>query len=183
MTTDTHHLVGDDHEALTFAPLGGIGDIASTEPGSAARYNAGKPDLALVPLRLIALFRAHQLARSSCVSALSNLGSWQESGDVRLLWNVLSDLGDGWSECAQVFDYGRRKYAAWNWAKGFQWSVPLASAARHLVAMIDGEVNDPESGLPHRGHVYCNIVMLLTFQRTYPQGDDRPRLLAGEAGS
>ena len=54
------------------------------------------------------------------------------------------------------------------------WSIPLACATRHLIAMINGEEIDPESGLPHRGHVYCNICMLLTYAETFVEGDDRP---------
>lgn len=39
----------DEHEALTFHPLG-IGDVNSNEKGSGARYNADKPDYSLIPL-------------------------------------------------------------------------------------------------------------------------------------
>ncbi len=76
-------------------------------------------------------------------------------------------------DCARVFDYGRRKYASWNWAKGMDWSIPLDCLLRHLLAWQRGEDNDPESGLPHLGHAMCNLVMLSTFARTYPEGDDR----------
>jgi len=27
---------------------------------------------------------------------------------------------------ARVWMYGKQKYAAWNWAKGMEWSIPLA---------------------------------------------------------
>ena len=78
-------------------------------------------------------------------------------------------------DCARVFDYGRKKYAAWNWAKGMQWMVVFACLLRHLYAWARGEDNDPESGLPHLGHAMCNLVMLTTFARTYREGDDRPK--------
>lgn len=78
-------------------------------------------------------------------------------------------------DCARVFDYGRRKYAAWNWAKGMAWMVPFGCLLRHLYAWARGEDNDPESGLPHLGHAMCNLVMLCTFAHTYPEGDDRPK--------
>lgn len=109
-----------------------VGDIKSTEKGSGARYNAGKPAMDLVPL--VAL-----------------------------------------EDCAAVFDYGRKKYAEWNWAKGMDWSVPYACALRHLSAWHRGEDLDPESGLPHLGHVMCNLVMLSTYAKTYPEGDNRPK--------
>lgn len=75
---------------------------------------------------------------------------------------------------AKVWMYGKQKYAAWNWAKGMPWSVPLACALRHLSAWQRGEDVDAESGLPHLAHVMCNIRMLTLYTKTYPEGDDRP---------
>jgi hypothetical protein len=155
-----------------------VGDINSTAKGSGVRLNAGKPPMELVPLRLVA---AHQrrvvchLPVHHAIRALDCLGEWQErQGHDRLL-QALTLLGPTvWQDCANVFDYGQRKYKAWNWAKGMPWSVPMACAARHLMKMAAGEVNDDESGLPHTGHVACNIVMLMTYAETYPEGDDRP---------
>ena len=162
---------------------GGVGDVTSSAPGTAARFNTGKAPLDLVPLRAMADFydadgRPCSDEAKSALHALYYLAAWQESGDKSCLVQALRALGDGWTECAHVFDYGRKKYAAWNWAKGFDWSVPLACAARHLRSIIDGESTDPESGLAHRGHVFCNVSMLLTFIRTWPSGDDRSPMLA-----
>lgn len=166
-------------------PEGAVGDINSTAKGSGARFNAGKPPMELIPLQLIAesLNRFDPKwseAQRTAIWSLAALGAWQEEGDTKHLYTVLRNLGlsEGWRECAQVFDYGKRKYAEWNWAKGMAWSIVMACAARHLMQIIDGEQDDSESGLPHRGHVFCNIVMLLTFIRTFPEGDDRPRCLA-----
>lgn len=75
---------------------------------------------------------------------------------------------------ARVWMYGKQKYAAWNWAKGMPWSVPLACALRHLSAWQRGEDVDEESGMPHLAHVMCNIRMLTLYTKTYPEGDDRP---------
>lgn len=76
---------------------------------------------------------------------------------------------------ARVWMYGRQKYAAWNWAKGMDWSIPLACALRHLSAWQRGEENDPESGLPHIAHAMCNLRMITLYSKTYPEGDDRPK--------
>lgn len=97
-------------------------------------------------------------------------GARFNTGKVPLELVPLSALED----CARVFGYGREKYAAWNWAKGMDWSIPYACLLRHMAAWFNGEDNDPESGLPHLGHAMCNLVMLSTFARTYPEGDDRP---------
>lgn len=123
-----------------FQQPGNLGDVNSNEPGSGARYNAGKPAYELVPLI-------------------------------------------AFEGCARVFDFGRAKYAPWNWAKGMAWSAPFGCLMRHLSAWQRGEDNDPESGLPHLDHAMANLVMLTTYARTYPQGDDRTKWLrAAEAG-
>lgn len=150
----------------------GIGDITSTAKGSGARYNAGKPALDLIPLRLLSHYYTQHDGPAG--SALRWIGRFQEGGDATHLMNALDALGDGWDECAAVFQYGLDKYAPWNWAKGMPWSVPIACAARHLVKMAKGMTVDEESGKPHRGHVYANVVMLMTYIETYPEGDDRP---------
>lgn len=75
---------------------------------------------------------------------------------------------------ARVWEYGKAKYAAWNWAKGMDWSVPFACLMRHMAAWQKGEECDPESGLPHLAHAMCNLRMLTLYAETYPQGDDRP---------
>jgi hypothetical protein len=194
-------LVGDDHDALTFhqtdffanlaaaKPLGkgfksasevraeGIGDVHSTAKGSGARYNTGKPSYELIPLSLINVHFTKvdtdwTDAQRRAINALDALGMFQAREGH--LSDVTTALGDHWDDCARVFDYGRRKYAEWNWAKGMAWSVPIGCAARHLMAIIRGETTDPESGHSHVGHVFCNIVMLATYRGTFTEGDDRP---------
>lgn len=156
-----------------------IGDINSSAPGSGARFNDGKPDLALIPANIIGAH--HNLHPSEppepdIARALLALGMWQfrESTTSVLLHEALWWSGASWEQIARVFEYGKRKYAAWNWAKGMPWSVPTASAMRHALAVLRGEENDPESGLPHIGHFGCNMIMLLHYAGRYEEGDDRP---------
>lgn len=64
----------------------------------------------------------------------------------------------------EVLEFGARKYSADNWRK-----VPaekrvetyLNAAYRHLEAYRAGEVNDPESGLPHLACARCSLGFLL----------------------
>lgn len=163
----------------------GIGNIHSDEKGAGARYNAGKIPLELIPLRLIAEQRIR--AAGGLVSdddrALLALARFQEGGGIDDLHDAINAIGAAWDECAAVFEYGRRKYSEWNWSKGMPWSVPIACAARHLIfGIMAGQAKDPESGLSHRGHFLCNLVMLLTFVRTYPEGDDRPTKWLSQLG-
>lgn len=57
-----------------------------------------------------------------------------------------------------VLEFGAKKYDRNNWQKGLQLHQILESSARHLFALMDGEENDPESGLPHIGHLQCNTM-------------------------
>lgn len=78
-------------------------------------------------------------------------------------------------EVCLVWEYGAKKYAAWNWAKGMAWSVPYACICRHLFAWWRGEEKDAESGFSHLAHVVCNVMMLLHYRNSYKEGDDRPK--------
>jgi len=97
-------------------------------------------------------------------------GARYNSGKADLSLIPLATLQDE----ARVWEYGKKKYAAWNWAKGMPWSVPYACALRHLAAWQSGEDIDSESGLPHLAHVMCNLRMLTLYSKTYLEGDDRP---------
>lgn len=160
----------------------GIGDIKSNARGSGARYNTGKTPIELVPVSVIWWYESQQFegaptnAAYEALDVLKALGEWQS--DSCNAGYVIGQMDDPWMDCAAVFDYGRQKYAEWNWAKGMPWSVPMACAVRHALAILRGEENDPESGLPHRGHMACNLVMLCQYELAYREGDDRPACLS-----
>jgi hypothetical protein len=170
-------------------PPGSVGDVNSNAKGSGARFNAGKAPLDLIPLRFIAESYKGRLTGDAEKArlALADLGEFQETGKDCHLYRALNALGPivgVWRDCAKAFDYGRGKYAEWNWAKGMAWSIPLACAARHCLAIMEAEHEgnlDPESKCPHRGHIACNVVMLLQFLRTFPEGNDRPTMLSAAA--
>lgn len=63
----------------------------------------------------------------------------------------------------EVLMYGEQKYAAHNWKKGLSPVEILESMQRHLAALMDGETHDPESGLPHIGHIQCNAMFYAYF--------------------
>lgn len=165
----------------------GIGDVNSDKPGSGARYNTGKMPIELVPISVIWDYERAQFegepseACHEALGVLHSLGMWQSGGCNAT--DVLSLMDDPWMAASAVLDYGRKKYAEWNWAKGMPWMVAAACAVRHCLAILRDEENDPESGLPHRGHVACNLIFLAQYELTYPAGDDRPKILMDANGS
>lgn len=156
-----------------------IGDLNSAERGSGARFNDGKVPVELLPLQRVgeALLRLKDNAQSQ---ALVLLGRFQAGEGVEVLQDALNLIASP-ADAAWVFSYGKSKYAEWNWTKGMPWSVVIACCARHLLKEWAGEELDPESGLPHRGHAACNLLMLLQFAETYREGDDRPVKWLGRA--
>ena len=80
-------------------------------------------------------------------------------------------------QVGEVLTFGAKKYAAHNWRKGGSWASVLNSGLRHLLAMMEGEEVDPESGLPHSGHLGCNIAFLLEFTHANVGDDDRFKIL------
>ena len=98
--------------------------------GKAKRHNVNKPDLSLIPLKLL-------------------------------------------EDEARVWQHGAIKYEKNNWMKGQKWSVPLASALRHLAKWQAGQDIDSESGESHIAHAIANLHMITLYMRTYKSGDDR----------
>lgn len=76
-------------------------------------------------------------------------------------------------QMAQVLTFGAKKYDAHNWRKGMDWSRLYGAAMRHLLASLDGEDLDPESGFPHLAHAAVNLMFLLEYSSKGLGTDDR----------
>ena len=76
-------------------------------------------------------------------------------------------------ELAEVYGMGEGKYARYNYLLGYQWSLSVDALFRHLLAFLDGEDTDPESGLLHTAHVAWHALTLTSFQKRGLGTDDR----------
>ena len=84
-------------------------------------------------------------------------------------------------DAARVLEFGKEKYAAWNWTRGMKYSVVTGSILRHLwKIMMSSEAIDDESELPHWGHIACNVIFLVHYEDYYKAGDDRPDIFSGK---
>lgn len=81
---------------------------------------------------------------------------------------------EGLQAYSRVAEFGAKKYAPWNWAKGLPRMQIAASLIRHLWAYMRGEDNDPESGLSHADHVLWNAVALVYHHDRGMEDDRRP---------
>lgn len=74
---------------------------------------------------------------------------------------------------AKAWGFGAKKYGRYNFRSGIAYTRLIAAALRHLFALLGGEDNDPESGLPHESHVRCCMGMLAVMKKTRTDLDDR----------
>lgn len=74
---------------------------------------------------------------------------------------------------SEVLGFGKEKYSAWNWSKGFKYSRLIDATYRHLGAWKEGEDRDPESNLSHIAHAACCLMFLITHERRKLGEDDR----------
>ena len=153
-----------------------VGDIDSNEKGSGARYNSGKPDYSMLVLSDFAqTLDADEPEDIFIKTIIKKLGEFQSQHNPIILVDLLRYIGDeAIEESTYVFTYGASKYKSWNWAKGSNWSIPLACAVRHCLAIYNGEEVDKESERKHIGHVVCNIFMLIHYSKYYIEGNDLP---------
>jgi hypothetical protein len=79
----------------------------------------------------------------------------------------------GLEEMAKVMTFGAHKYAPHNFRLGMKYSRLWNGALRHLWAWLNGEDNDPESGVSHLAHCACCVLMLLDLQLLGKGDDDR----------
>ena len=83
------------------------------------------------------------------------------TGKVKLSYILDADVA--MKGMCDVFEFGAKKYDRGNWKYGLDEKEIMDSLLRHLVAYNNGEVLDPESGLPHVDCITCNAVFLATF--------------------
>ncbi|AFY63145.1 hypothetical protein GAP227_27 [Cronobacter phage vB_CskP_GAP227] len=67
---------------------------------------------------------------------------------------------------SDVLTFGAKKYEAHSWHTVAEGKTRYKAALlRHLTAHAQGEVNDPESGLPHLAHAACCSLFILELEQ------------------
>lgn len=80
---------------------------------------------------------------------------------------------EGIEAIAEVLAFGAKKYAPYNWCKGFEYSRLISAAQRHIGQYNSGQDLDEESELNHIAHAACCLMFLLYMQKHKPHLDNR----------
>ncbi|MGD9713101.1 MAG: dATP/dGTP diphosphohydrolase domain-containing protein [Thermomicrobiales bacterium] len=76
---------------------------------------------------------------------------------------------------AVVMGLGAAKYGAYNWRSAkVKATIYVAAAKRHLTQWLDGQDDDPESGVSHLAHARACLGIQLDAEATGKLIDDRP---------
>ncbi len=76
---------------------------------------------------------------------------------------------------AVVMGLGAKKYGPFNWrSANVRATIYIAAAKRHMAQWLDGQDDDPESGVSHLAHARACLGILLDAQATGHLVDDRP---------
>ncbi len=136
-----------------------------------ARFNDGKPQLSYVDFSLWfelpwddvdpELKRLMNLASNLCF--LEEKTPQHDNALKMLQRYALRYDPNGWDHMVKVLEYGAEKYERNNWRKPGDKCKIIDSLLRHLKCMARDEYTDADSGLPHIGHVLCNV-MFYTYQ-------------------
>ena len=65
------------------------------------------------------------------------------------------------------------KYGLYDWREGRSWMGEVDAILRHIFLFKAGVDLDPESGMPHLAHALCRLMVLMEYQETHPEFDDR----------
>jgi hypothetical protein len=170
-----------------------VGDLNSSARGTAARKTAGKPDWSQFPIWTIAevvdWYGTLESDEPAPMAALDRidiaLGQWQRGDDraldhavvatIRMMevHGIAKDIYEAMALVVRVLEFGEKKYKKGNWAKGMQWSVCFSCAVSHYMKFVSGRALDEESNIHTLAHLLCNLLFLIAYRESYPEGDDR----------
>jgi hypothetical protein len=89
-------------------------------------------------------------------NAIEGIKHDQEKPDYTLLDKTAIE------QLVKVLAFGAKKYSRGGWTK-VERERYVSAAMRHLFALNNGELTDPESGLPHSAHAMANLMFITHF--------------------
>lgn len=94
-------------------------------------------------------------------------GAKKFDGDKPMMDLLIDGCPNALLQVGAVLTYGFKKYGGKHGWKQLPDAIKRYEAAmlRHQIAAAAGEVNDPESGLPHAAHIACNALFLAELKK------------------
>lgn len=146
------------------------------------KYNQGKPRLSYIhPALWHESVIAHFTNEPEIIESdnfVNQVFYYRKTPDVTTL--VFKPSHDIYREAMPGLEFGARKYNPYNYMLGLVYSELVDAFRRHLTRLMQGEETDPESGLNHRVHAYCNLIMFSGMVLSSTGTDDRPHLPSNE---
>jgi hypothetical protein len=85
------------------------------------------------------------------------------------LWPTTATLTGSLALLDGALKYGRSNFRE----IGVRSTIYYDAAMRHLMAWLEGEDNDPDSGVPHLGHALACLAIIIDAQAAGKLNDDR----------
>ena len=155
--------------------------------GSAAKYDAGKPELTLIPYAaavcIMDMIEAPTWASSDqsdsvknaflCLSAYCNcMGDYSQlECALEHLTETYATLFDATAGLARSMMFGKNKYSRGNWRGGFDDSRMLDASMRHCLQWLVEKELDADSWNDHRDHALFGIAVVLDQIRRRAKGE------------
>ena len=141
------------------------------------KFDSGKSRMSLVPKGVVnALLRidrendggpggldTYDMLRDLCDELIDGEYAQALHLCLRIVCNGADLAGPlaGLDAVIEILEFGAKKYDENNWMLLTDPKNRYENAAwRHLLAMVRGEVDDPETGKAHAAHLGCNLVFL-----------------------
>ncbi|WP_077920444.1 dATP/dGTP diphosphohydrolase domain-containing protein [Spirosoma sp. 209] len=102
---------------------------------------------------------------------MTELGTRHNQGKLR--WTLIDFAA--LKPMVQVLMHGEGVYGTHNWKKGFKATDIIDSLLRHIYAVLGGELIDPDSKLPHVGHILANAMFLSYMLLFRPDMNNLPK--------
>lgn len=138
------------------------------ETTASARHNDNKIDLTnLSPTALLPQQNSEHLL-------IEVILDYVDKGEYHLPLKLFAESYPYVVELAAcVMNHGEKVYGYNNWKKGMSKRSIMQSLYRHIHAQYNQEqLYDRDSGLPHIGHIYCNLMFLQYHAKKGFLGDD-----------
>ena len=151
-------------------------------PRGAVRFDSGKPELRHIhPVAWHLTLQSNKTKLSPTIIALNYAMDQYYYYGVNHLDTAWANVGtEDLDNMTKVLEFGAKKYAALNYAKGMNYSRVIDSFRRHINKIIKGEKVDQESGIDHMGHIMCNFMFILTYAKEFESTEYDDRTILGE---